>query len=70
MMVSLAERFTRYLLTVQCRHCSDQIYPHEDDARNLVAEWTQYDGVTTIDNIRQRVSRTCDGCAHMLEKDD
>jgi hypothetical protein len=67
-MVPLTERFTRYLLTVQCKYCSTVVYPHEDDARNLVA--AQYDGVTTIDDVRQRVSRTCDGCAHMLWESD
>jgi hypothetical protein len=68
-MLPLAERFTRYLLAVQCQYCSSDVYPHEDAAHELVGEWMQCEGASTIDDIRARVSRTCDGCDHMLDSD-
>jgi hypothetical protein len=63
------EFLTRYLLTVECRYCGDAVYPHEDDARETVQGWMEED-IRSIDELRARVNRTCDGCEHMLDKDD
>jgi hypothetical protein len=69
-MSSLIERFANYIMKVQCRYCSTEVYPHEDEARDQVAYWIEYEGVHTIDDLRARVERTCDGCNHMLDTDD
>jgi hypothetical protein len=61
------ERFTRYLLTVECDYCSSDVYPHEDDAREIVWHWIECEDIRTMDDLRARVDRTCDGCAHMME---
>jgi hypothetical protein len=67
-LMNTVERFTRYLLKVQCDYCPDDVYPHEDDARETVRYWIEYEGIRTIDDLRARVDRTCDGCAHGIEK--
>jgi hypothetical protein len=61
------EPFTRYLMKVQCRYCSTEVYPHEDDASEAVKHWMEYEDVRTIDDLRARMDRTCDGCRHMMD---
>jgi hypothetical protein len=65
--MNTVERFTRYLLTIECRYCGDSVYPHEDDARETVKQWMECEDIHTIDDLRARADRTCDGCAHMME---
>jgi hypothetical protein len=63
------EYLTRYLLQVECRYCGDAVYPDEDDARETVRGWMDED-ISSMDELRARVNRTCDGCAQFLDKDD
>lgn len=69
-MIDLTERCVRYMMKIECRYCGSEVYPHEDDARELVCEWIKHDDLRDIDGLKQRVERTCDGCEHMLDKDD
>jgi hypothetical protein len=55
------ERFTNYAMKVQCKYCGTEVYPDRDEARKRVEYWVEYEGLRTIDDLRARVSRTCDG---------
>jgi len=61
------EAMTKYLVRVQCEYCGSEVYPHEDDARATVEHWIEFEDVHDIDDLRARVERTCDGCAHMMD---
>ena len=69
-----AESITNYLVQVECRYCGSEVYPssfpHDDrGVRRVAAMWIE-DGVETIEEVRDRVVRMCDGCRHFLERDD
>jgi hypothetical protein len=68
--MNTVERFTRYLLTVECRYCGDSVYPHEDDARETVKQWMEHEDIHTIDDLRARADRICAYHTHMEESVD
>jgi hypothetical protein len=55
---------------VECQYCGCDVYPHEDDARDLAEHWIKSDGMTDIGGLRQPIERTCDYCDDGLSKDD
>ena len=67
---TLLTRCVSYMLKVQCKYCSTEVYPFEDDARDQVEDWIKYDDVRSINDLKCRIERTCDGCNHFLEKDE
>jgi hypothetical protein len=62
----LLERCVNYMLQVQCKHCSTEVYPDEDEARDRAEYWIEYDDVHNIEDLKARIDRTCDGCSHFL----
>jgi len=68
--MNLTERFTRYLITIDCRSCPDKVYPHEDTTRTIVEYLIEHEEIRTIDDLRSRANRTCDAWVHGLEKED
>jgi hypothetical protein len=66
-MTTLTDRFTNYILKIQCRYRGTEVYPHEDDARYAVEYWIERDGVRTVDDLRAVAEKTCDGCGHMMD---
>jgi hypothetical protein len=69
MTTSLADRFVNYIMKIECRYCSTEVYPHEDDARAAVEYWIKHNGVRTVEQLRGVAEKTCDGCQHMADSD-
>jgi len=70
MNIDFVERCVRYMMKVECKRCTEQVYPHEDDARGLVKDWIEYDDLQDIEGLKMRIDRICDYCDHMMSKDD
>ena len=64
----------KYLSKVECRYCGSDVYSSQEprygdcEAREVAKQWIE-EGVVTID-VRDRVSRECDGCRRFPDKDD
>ena len=69
MTISRADRFTSYIMKIECRYCGTEVYPDADDARSTVEYWINRDGVHTIEQLQSVVVKTCDGCQHMVDSD-
>jgi len=59
------DRFTNYIMKIECCYCGTEVYPDEDEARAAVEYWVKYEGVGTVEHLRAVAGRTCDGCRHM-----
>jgi hypothetical protein len=70
MIDQLLERCVSYMGNVECRHCGNEVYPIEEEAREMARDWIEMRYVSDIDTLRQAIDRTCDHCQHMLNKDD
>lgn len=65
------DNVTNYLLKVECKYCGTEVYPHEEDARDEAENIVEScGGDADIEEVRSMVTRVCDGCNHMLTKDD
>jgi hypothetical protein len=72
------DSIANYLSKVECRYCGSDVYSSSDrykgdwfedsDVYQIARQWVS-EGVETIDDVRDRVSRTCDGCRHFLDDD-
>src|SRR5262245_48087588 len=69
-MMDLVERSVRYMMMIECKFCGDEVYPDEDEARELVRFWIDDDGMKDIEGLKERIDRTCDHCEDVLTRDD
>jgi DNA-directed RNA polymerase subunit RPC12/RpoP len=66
----MIERFTKYLMKVECKYCGDEVYPHEEDARDQAEYWFDYDDAKDIEALKARLDRVCNYCNDKLDSDD
>src|SRR5262245_39116778 len=76
--MNIEERWTRYVMKMECKRCGNPIYDDEDTARDDVKEILKnndFGRAPEIEDLRGALTwlphegRWCDWCHHMMNKD-
>jgi hypothetical protein len=69
----MRDRWVAYLLKIQCRACSDQLYPHRENAEaevDHILRHTDFGPDPSIEQLRDALTWTAGGgkyCQHCAE---
>jgi hypothetical protein len=58
------ERLTAYLMKIGCETCLDEVYPHENDAKEEAKFLLEH--YSKFQDAVEQANRKCAACRHML----